>query len=95
MSELLKEKFFPRNLYKILYYLSRQQIKNNKIIVGNIKKNFKDEISYPIINQTLNLLRVENLIKKRNGKDRREHIIELTEKGNQLLQILEEFNGFF
>ncbi|MBD3229525.1 MAG: hypothetical protein GF329_15175 [Candidatus Lokiarchaeota archaeon] len=95
MSELLKEKFFPRNLYKILYYLSRQQTRDNKIIVGNIKKNFENEISYPIINQTLNLLRIENLIKKKKGEDRREHIIELTEKGNQLLEILEKFNDFF
>lgn len=95
MSELLKEKFFPNILYKILFYLSKEKDNESKVIVGKIKKNFENEISYPIINQTLNLMKTAKLIEKRKGKDRRKHIIELTKKGNDLLKILENFNEFF
>jgi len=95
MSELLKEKFFPETLHKILFFLSKSQINKEAVIINDIKKTFESEISYPIINQTLALLRSAGLIKKKDGKDRRHHIIELTEKGTHLLEILDKFNDFF
>ena len=94
MSELLKEKFFPQNLYKILYFLSKSNVNKDPIIIGTLKKKFENEISYPIINQTLSYLKTAGLIDKKDGKDRRKQLIELTEKGSNLLNILEDFKNF-
>ena len=95
MSELLKEKFFPNILYKILTFLLNGRNKDETVIIGDIKKNFENEISYPVINHTLSLLKVAKLIEKGNGKDRREHIVKLTDKGNELLRALKDIKDLF
>lgn len=80
-------KHFPEKLYHILAFLSR---KGNEAQLSEIKEEFKEQISKPVINDIIFDLKMQEFVEEKPMKDRRKKLIKLTENGAMLKQKLAE-----
>lgn len=89
-SSYLWTKHFPDKLYSILKFLYK---KGNEAHLSEIKEEFKDQISKPVIKDIIFDLSMEGKIEEAPmKKDRRKKIIRLTENGLNLWHKLEELS---
>lgn len=86
----IKVKHFPDKLYFILNYLYKN---GEEADLNNIKKEFSNTISKPVIKDIIFDLSMQNFVQEGTAKkDRRKKVITLTDRGKHLWQKLEDLS---
>ncbi|MHA1651918.1 MAG: hypothetical protein ACTSYB_17160 [Candidatus Helarchaeota archaeon] len=88
-NSYLWAKHFPDKLYRILAFLSKN---GKEAQLSEIKKEFEEQISKPVINDIIFDLKMQNFVKEERMKDKRKKLIKLTENGELLKQKLDELS---
>ena len=82
-------KHFPERLYNVLVFLSK---KGHEVELSQIKKEFKDQMSKPVINDIILDLKLQKFIEEEKMKDKRKKKVILTDNGRELFHKLQQLS---
>ena len=82
-------KHFPERLYNVLAFLSK---KGQEVELSQIKKEFKDQMSKPVINDIILDLKIQKFIEEEKMKDKRKKKVILTDNGRELFHKLQQLS---
>ncbi len=82
-------KHFPDKLYNVLAFLSKRE---QEVELSQLKKEFRDQMSKPVINEIIFDLKMQKFIEEEKMKDKRKKKVILTNDGRALYHKLQELS---